>query len=97
MLQNKFEKMANKIYINASEDVIVSLSKEYEFIQNNIEQLKKIDVEGIEPMSRISKPISFEELREDEIDNKIYLDKDILLNNSKDKNENFVLMKRIIK
>lgn len=97
MPNNKFEKMAKKIYINTSKEVIDSLSQEYKFIQKNIDELKKINIDGVEPMSRISRPISFDDLRDDEVNELIYINKDILLNNSKDKNKDFVVMKRIIK
>lgn len=89
--------MAQKIYINPSEEVLNSLASEYDFLKKNLEELKKINVDNIDPLVRIALPINFEHLRNDEIDKDIYLEKEILLENAKDKNEDFVVMKRIIK
>lgn len=88
-------KMANKIYIEPTKDVLEYLKLEYEEINNNLEKLKKFDVSNIEPLARISRPITF--LREDEIDNSIILEKKVALKNATEKNDDFIVIKRIIK
>ena len=95
MVEEKFVKMAQKIYINPDPKVIASIANEYQFIQNHLELLKAIDVEGIEPMSRICPPIKFTSLRADQIDQQVYLNKKVLLANAVDKDEDFVIIKRI--
>ena len=51
MISEKFKKMAQKIYINPDEKVVESIANEYQFIQNNLEILKTINVDNVEPVS----------------------------------------------
>lgn len=97
MNEKELEKIAKKIYITPSKEVINSLVNEYNFLKQNLEELKKINIDNIEPMTRISPKIDFNDLREDLIDASMYLKKEDLLKNAKDKNEDFVLIKRIVK
>lgn len=97
MDKNFLKQMAQKVHINPSNDVLASLENEYLELEKNIDLLKKINVENIEPLTRICPKISFDKLRDDVIDKSIYLDKQTMLNNAKEKNDDFVLIKRIIK
>lgn len=96
MISEKFKKMAQKIYINPDEKVVESIANEYQFIQNNLEILKTINVDNVEPFTRISPPINFENLRADETQTKTYLAKEVVLENAKEKDQDFVIIKRII-
>ncbi|MGL5205567.1 MAG: Asp-tRNA(Asn)/Glu-tRNA(Gln) amidotransferase subunit GatC [Metamycoplasmataceae bacterium] len=93
MTREKFILMTNKILINIDENVLNSLQEEFYFIQESMDKIKNINIEGIEPMARISKPITF--LREDIVGPS--LDKQKLLSNAADHNEDYVIMKRILK
>lgn len=88
-------RMANKIYIEPTKDVLEYLKLEYEEINSNLEKLKKFDVSNVEPLTRITPSITF--LREDEIDESIILEKDVALKNASEKNDDFIVIKRIIK
>ncbi|MBD5423146.1 MAG: hypothetical protein HDR43_01465 [Mycoplasma sp.] len=90
-----FKLMANKIYIEPNDEVIFMLKNEYENINRKLEELKKIDITNIEPLTRISQPIKF--LREDIEDKEIKLDKKLVLDNASQKNSDFIIIKRIIK
>ncbi|MGL5204896.1 MAG: Asp-tRNA(Asn)/Glu-tRNA(Gln) amidotransferase subunit GatC [Metamycoplasmataceae bacterium] len=93
MDREKFILMTNKILINIDENVLNSLEEEFYFIQENMNRIKNINIDNVEPMARISKPITF--LRED-IEGPS-LDKEKLLSNATDHNEDYVIMKRILK
>ena len=88
-------KLANKIYIQPTEEVIHSIEKEIEILNRNLQALIQIDVTNIEPLARVGMPII--NLRDDEPNDHILLDKSIVLNNAKDKDHDFVLMKGILK
>lgn len=94
-MDKKFKELASKIYINPSKKVLESLEEEYNFIQKNLEFLNKIDTTNVEPMTRISQSINI--LREDEIDSSILIPKKVLLDNGFDKDEDYIIMKRIFK
>ena len=93
--EKDFIKMANKIYIEPTKEVLDFLKEEYDLIEKNLEKFKQIDVSKVEPLVRISEPINF--LREDEFDTSIILDKEVILDNSTEKDSNYVLIKRILK
>lgn len=93
MTKEKFISMTNKILINIDEDVLKLLEQEFYFIQDNMNKIKFINVDNIEPMARISQPISF--LREDIVTTS--LDKKKLLSNAFEHNEDYIIMKRILK
>ncbi|MGL5617474.1 MAG: Asp-tRNA(Asn)/Glu-tRNA(Gln) amidotransferase subunit GatC [Metamycoplasmataceae bacterium] len=93
MDKEKFILMTKKILIDIDENVLNSLQEEFYFIQENMDSIKNINIDGVEPMARISKPITF--LRED-IEGPS-LDKDKLLSNSANHNDDYVIMKRILK
>ncbi|MGL5520284.1 MAG: Asp-tRNA(Asn)/Glu-tRNA(Gln) amidotransferase subunit GatC [Metamycoplasmataceae bacterium] len=93
MKKEEFLELSKKILINANDEVIIQLEKEFDFINDNLNLLRKIDVSNIEPMFRISPKTSF--LREDKIGQ--ILDKEKVLLNSKEKDEDFIIIKRIIK
>lgn len=92
---NNFEAMAKKIYINPQEEVLVYIQKEKEELDLNLSLLREIDTENVEPMTRICPKINY--LREDVVEENFYLEKSEVLNNAKEKDDNYVIMKRIIK
>lgn len=96
MISEKFKKMAQKIYINPDDEVVKSIENEYHFIQKNLSDLKKINVDNVEPFTRISPPIHFSDLRTDQSQQNCYIDKKIILENASQKNDDFVIIKRII-
>ncbi len=93
MTKEKLISMTNKILINIDKKVLDSLQDEFYCIQRNMDKIKNIDVTGVEPMARISPPITF--LREDVVGPS--LSKEKLLENSFSHNEDYVIMKRILK
>ncbi len=92
MTKEKLISMTNKILINIDEKVLSSLQDEFYCIQKNMDKIKDINVDGIEPMVRIAPPITF--LREDIVGPS--LKKEKLLANSFKHNDDYVIMKRIL-
>lgn len=93
MTREKFILMTKKILIDIDENVLNSLQNEFYFIQESMDKIKNINIDGVEPMARISKPISF--LRED-IEGPS-LPKEKLLSNAAKHDDDYVIMKRILK
>lgn len=93
MTKEKFISMTNKILIDIDEKVLKALEDEFYFIQKNMDKIKNINIDDVEPMVRISKPITF--LRED-VEGPS-LDKNKLLSNASKHNDDYVIMKRILK
>lgn len=93
-MDEKIKEIASKIYINPSNEVLESLKKEYNFIKENLKLLEEIDTTNVEPMTRISPPINL--LRDDKIDPSILIKKEVVLKNASNKDDDYIIMKRII-
>jgi aspartyl/glutamyl-tRNA(Asn/Gln) amidotransferase C subunit len=93
MTKEKFIAMTKKILINIDDKVLMSLQDEFYCIEKNMEKIQNINVDGVEPMARISKPITF--LRED-VEGPT-LSKEQVLSNALEHNDDYVIMKRVLK
>lgn len=89
------KKMAKNIYINPNPEVLKTIELEYNQINDQLNQLKKIDITNVQPLTRISQPIY--DLREDVENPSMILNKDDLLKNAKEYDQDFVIIKRIVK
>lgn len=96
MVGKKFQLMAQKIYINPDPKVVTSIANEYAFIQTSLAKLKAINVDGIEPFTRIAPPIHFGALRPDKPHLDHYLDKEKMLSNAAEHDADFVIIKRML-
>lgn len=93
MTKKEFLEISKKILIRADESVISQLEAEYDFINSNLEHIRKIDVSNVEPLARISPKINW--FREDIVNDK--LSKKVILENAANSDENYVIIKRTIK
>lgn len=89
------KKMAKNIYINPKPEVLKTIELEYIEINNQLNELKKIDITNVLPLSRISLPIY--DLREDIEDRSMIINKNNFLKNASEYNKDFVIIKRIVK
>lgn len=89
------KKMAQELLIDADDDVIEALIAEWSQIKHHLDLIIQIDVEGIEPMAVVDEsPTSF--MRED-IETTDYLNKKDLLDNAARKNEDYIIIKKVVK
>lgn len=89
------KKMARNIYINPNHEVLKNIELEYNQINDQLNQLKKIDITNVQPLTRIAQPIY--DLREDVENPSMILNKGDLLKNAKEYDQDFVIIKRIVK
>lgn len=93
MIKSELLKQVKKIHLNTSEEVLKKLEVESEVLLKKIDHLKSIDVNGIEPMSRIDEtPISF--LRED-VEGEVFPRK-FILENAPETVDNYVAIKKVV-
>lgn len=89
------KKMAQELLIDADDDVIEALIAEWSQIKHHLDLIIQIDVEGIEPMAVVDEsPTLF--MRED-IETTDYLNKKDLLDNAARKNEDYIIIKKVVK
>ncbi|MBN3535054.1 Asp-tRNA(Asn)/Glu-tRNA(Gln) amidotransferase subunit GatC [Mycoplasma procyoni] len=94
MKREKIIELAKILKLTPTEEVIASLEKEANQIFKMLDDFKQINVEGVEPLTRLSEIQDFN-FREDEAED--YTEnKEIILKNAPKKNEDFVVLERVI-
>lgn len=85
-----FKKLCQNAKIAFQAQVVANIKTEWKALN------RAINVDGVEPFVRISPPIDFSQLRNNEIDQSVYLNKTIALKNAPAKDQDFVIIKKII-
>ncbi|MGL4343379.1 MAG: Asp-tRNA(Asn)/Glu-tRNA(Gln) amidotransferase subunit GatC [Metamycoplasmataceae bacterium] len=93
MTKEEFLNLSKKVLVNADSDVLEQLEKEYNFICKNLEHLRSINVDNVLPMSRISPTINH--LRDDVVGP--ICEKEEVLSNASNHDNDYVIIKRTIK
>ncbi|MBD3898925.1 aspartyl/glutamyl-tRNA amidotransferase subunit C [Mycoplasma hominis] len=97
MEKEEIKKLANDLLFEPSEKVIKLTNNLLNSIEKGLKDLEEFDLQDIKPMSHINEsPICFKQLRSDEPDKSFYLNKQDLLNNASEHDENYVIMKKVI-
>ncbi|AWX42644.1 glutamyl-tRNA(gln)amidotransferase subunit C [Metamycoplasma cloacale] len=97
MDKEKIYKLANDLLFIPSDDVVAITNELHSAIDLALEELASIDLSNVKPMSHINeKPIDFSLLRKDEVKLDYLIAKKDLLNNASNKDDNFVIMKKVI-
>ncbi|UWD34141.1 Asp-tRNA(Asn)/Glu-tRNA(Gln) amidotransferase subunit GatC [Mesomycoplasma molare] len=95
MKREKIIELAKILKLIPTEEVIESLEKEFEEINKMLEEFKQIDVTNIEPLTRLTEVQPFSLTRED-LEKENSNNKEILLKNASNKNEDYVVIERVI-
>lgn len=91
-----FKKICDRVHFDFNEDLYQDLKQEWKFLIDSLNALKAINVDNVEPFTRISPPIEFSCLRNDQIDPSYYLNKVQMLKNAPTSHQNYVTIKRIL-
>lgn len=92
--KEKVKEIAKLAKISLTEREVEKFQKELSKILDYIETLKKVNVEGIEPLSH---SLSFENImRKDEFEKEFFFEFENLIEQFSDKKENFLKVKKII-
>lgn len=91
----KIIEVALSLNIEPSKEVLEQLEKEFESIIFSLEQVKNIDVSGVEPMVRIDESFTTF-LREDIVKSEENISKVNLLKNSVDSTKDFIKIERVV-
>ncbi|MEE3928441.1 Asp-tRNA(Asn)/Glu-tRNA(Gln) amidotransferase subunit GatC [Mycoplasmopsis ciconiae] len=94
--KEKLIEIANSLMLQPSEDILDSILKDWEELQNHLLVLNKIDTSNVEPMSHINEDLYTDFLRDDEVNNQKMISKEVILENAAQKNEDFVITKKVV-
>ncbi|QJG66512.1 glutamyl-tRNA amidotransferase [Mycoplasma phocoeninasale] len=89
--------LANDLLFEPSEEVLSLAKKLLMQIDSGLRELDAIDLSSWKALSHINeKPLSFKDLRKDEINKDFYLNKNDILRNAANRDEEFVIIKKVI-
>lgn len=90
-----FKKICNRAHFDFNEDLYQHLKQEWKSLIASLDALKAINVDHVEPFTRINPPIKFNDLRDDLVQNSLYLDQKMLVKNAKTTDQSFITIKRM--
>ncbi|MGX9339561.1 Asp-tRNA(Asn)/Glu-tRNA(Gln) amidotransferase subunit GatC [Mycoplasma sp. 332] len=97
MNDEELKTIANNLLLDPSDEVINMAKKLLDSINQSLTDLDEINLANIKPLSHINESkISFNDLRDDEICDCTKIDKEKLLKNAYNSNEDLVIMKRVV-
>ncbi|MDP4042710.1 glutamyl-tRNA amidotransferase [Mycoplasmopsis arginini] len=97
MSEEELKKLANNLLLEPNEEVFKLAKELLKSIDNSLSELDQINLDDIKPVSHINETkMSFEQLREDEVNNNTKIEKEKILENAFNHNDNLVIMKRVI-
>ncbi|AXE60815.1 glutamyl-tRNA amidotransferase [[Mycoplasma] phocae] len=97
MDNKELKTLANYLLFDPSDEVLSLTKNLLQQIDDGLKELHALDLQNLKPLSHINeKPISFKDLRSDEIDEDIYLNKSNVLSNATNHDKEFVIIKKVI-
>lgn len=97
MSQEELKKLANNLLLEPSEEVFKLAKELLNSIDNSLSELDQINLDDIKPVSHINETkISFDQLREDEVNDNTKIEKEKILENAFNHDNDLVIMKRVI-
>ncbi len=97
MSDEELKKLANNLLLEPSEEVFKLAKELLNSIDNSLSELDQINLNDIKPVSHINETkMSFDELREDEVNDNTKIKKEKILENAFNHDNDLVIMKRVI-
>ncbi|TPE58082.1 glutamyl-tRNA amidotransferase [[Mycoplasma] falconis] len=97
MDDKELKQLANNLLFEPNEEVLTLAKKLLGSIDKELLELENFDLSYLKAMSHVNeKPLAFEKLRLDEIDESFILDKKSILENAKEHDNDFVIIKKVI-
>ncbi|WP_027120806.1 Asp-tRNA(Asn)/Glu-tRNA(Gln) amidotransferase subunit GatC [Mycoplasmopsis lipofaciens] len=95
--KDKLKQIVLSLMIEPTDEVLESIMNEWHEIQKELELLNKIDLTGIKPLTHIDETYHVDFLREDEIDDSFSISKTQILENAFNKDEDYLITKKVVK
>ncbi|MGY5139167.1 Asp-tRNA(Asn)/Glu-tRNA(Gln) amidotransferase subunit GatC [Mycoplasmopsis gallinarum] len=88
--------IVKSIYLEPKTEVIEKLWQEWQNLQTEMKWLDDLALDDLEPMTHINEEHLIDCLREDVVDYSFAISKEEALKNAKEKNDDFVLIKKVV-
>lgn len=97
MFKHDFKKIANNLLLEPSTEVLEITQNLLSSIDEQLNDLEQLNLDNVKALSHINElKIPFDKLRDDVENNDTKISKQNILENAFDKNEEMVVMKRVV-
>lgn len=90
-------KIAESLMLKPTEDVVEEILKDWEILQKHIQMMNLINTENIEPMTHINENYQIDFFREDIEDTSWTIEKEHILANASESDQDFIITKKVVK
>ncbi|WP_313770858.1 glutamyl-tRNA amidotransferase [Mycoplasmopsis felis] len=95
--KRKIKKNSKNINVWVTEEVVDNILKNWLKLEKEIKWFDNLDLTNIEPMSKIDEEYYIDFLREDDFNNLDSINKSELINNAPQKNNDYVILTKVVK
>lgn len=93
----ELKKLAKNLLLDPNPEVLELAKNMLISIDGKLDELENFNLDGYKAQSHINeKPLEFSNLRDDEVDTSFNIKKQDLLNNAKNHNDDYVIMRKVI-
>ncbi|MBN4089437.1 glutamyl-tRNA amidotransferase [Mycoplasma enhydrae] len=97
MTDQKLKELASNLMLEPTEEILIMARNLLASIDKELKDLDEYNLDDIKPLSHINeKPVSFLNLRGDEVNHETKISREELLNNASTTANNLVTMKKVI-
>ncbi|VEU78138.1 Asp-tRNA(Asn)/Glu-tRNA(Gln) amidotransferase subunit GatC [Mycoplasmopsis columbinasalis] len=95
--KEKLKSIVASLMLEPSEEVLEGILLEWNDIYKNLKLLDELNLENVEPMTRIDSTTIDDFLRDDIADTTFNINKEIALQNAKDQDDDYIIIKKVVK
>ncbi|WP_036431007.1 hypothetical protein [Mycoplasmopsis felis] len=95
--REKLKKIVKTLMFEPTEEVVDNILKNWLKLEKEIKWFDNLDLTNIEPMSKIDEEYYIDFLREDDLNNLDSINKSELINNAPQKNNDYVILTKVVK
>ncbi|MEI2462584.1 glutamyl-tRNA amidotransferase [Mycoplasmopsis felis] len=95
--REKLKKIVKTLMFDPTEEVVDNILKNWLKLEKEIKWFDNLDLTNIEPMSKIDEEYYIDFLREDDFNNLDSINKSELINNAPQKNNDYVILTKVVK
>ncbi|UWV79457.1 glutamyl-tRNA amidotransferase [Mycoplasmopsis felis] len=95
--REKLKKIVKTLMFDSTEEVVDNILKNWLKLEKEIKWFDNLDLTNIEPMSKIDEEYYIDFLREDDFNNLDSINKSELINNAPQKNNDYVILTKVVK
>ncbi|WBP83863.1 Asp-tRNA(Asn)/Glu-tRNA(Gln) amidotransferase subunit GatC [Mycoplasmopsis edwardii] len=95
--KQKLKDIVSSLMMTPTDQVLDNILENWNKLQQSLEYFNEVDLENLEPMTHIDERYKEDFLRDDEVNSYDMIDKAVILKNAPKKDQNFVILSKVVK